>query len=139
MRVILIVITIGLIGAVLVYIFYYNKPHRDIQREAADFELSADEIVSEFMIDEVAAHQKFNDKVILISGKINQIIDRRDDFSIILIEGSGGLINCEINESYDDLMNKVEVGGVANIKGLYIGYNDLLNEIQLKQCSIEEE
>jgi hypothetical protein len=139
MRVILIVITIFLIGAVLVYIFYYNKPHRDIQREAADFQLSAEEMVSEFMIDEVAAHRKFNDKVILISGKVNQVIDRREDFSIILVEGSGGLINCEINESYDDLMDKIELGATAHIKGLYIGYNDLLNEIQLKQCSIEEE
>jgi hypothetical protein len=138
MKVVLILFGVGLIAAALIYVFYYNKPHRDIKREAADFELTAGELVREFIADEGAAHQKFNERVILLRGDVKQVIDRREGFSIVLIDGQEGLINCEFNESYDVLTEKIDEGETATIKGLYIGYNDLLHEIQLKQCTLEE-
>lgn len=137
MRVIWILLTVVTTGFVLAYLFYYNKPHRDIEREGFDYELTAGDLYSSFQENETAAHQKFYDRVILVSGDVKQVIDR-DDLSIILLEGAGGVINCEMNEKYDDLINYVDVGENIQIKCLYVGYNDLLEEIQLKNCKIED-
>jgi hypothetical protein len=134
------IVTIALfVIGVLVYVFYYNKPHRDIQREAVDYEMSADDLLNRFMNDEMDALNQFDNKVILVSGAVSEVIDRRDGVSIILLEGSGGMINCEVNMDYHVVSQMVEINETHHIKGLLIGYNDLLNEIQLKQCSIEDD
>ena len=117
-----------IIGAYLLYQYIY-KEHRDISTEKASFAISVVELKKEYNENDSLANVKYLDKTIQIHGSITNI-----DLSnkMVTIDSSLTAIIKGENASlkiYDKL----------NIKGRFIGYNDLLEEFEMDQCTIEKE
>lgn len=113
--------------------FLYNKPHRRVATEKPAYMLNASQLFTEFEEDEPSAHSRYNEQVIEISGNLGKVAQNTEGTAVALIRTDLGFINCEMTESYDDLLT-LEIGQPVSIKGLYIGFDDLLGEIQLKNC-----
>ena len=121
-----IIFTLGLISIIAIY-FYTNQPHRDIKSEVPSFNISAQNLTQEFMSSQAIASNKFPNKTIIVNGKTDQILSKS-----LILEGN---IFCTFDLSGLD----AKINEVIYVKGRCIGYDDLLGEIQLDQCSIVNE
>lgn len=121
-----IIFTFGLISIIAIY-FYTNQPHRDIKSEVPSFNISAQYLTQEFMSSQDIASNKFLNKTIIVHGKPSQILSKS-----LILEGN---IFCTFDLSGLD----AKINEVIYVKGRCIGYDDLLGEIQLDQCSIVNE
>lgn len=122
-----IIFTILLILAFVAFIGYqyvYQK-HRDISNEKASYEITINDLNSEYSLSWEKANQKFLDKTILITGVVTSI-DKTNQSYII-----DEKINCNSVENI-----KVNVGSIVSVKGRFIGYDELLEEYKLDECSI---
>ena len=129
----------GIMLVVLIAIFglyQYNKPHRDIASAKADFELSADELYNEFEQNPETASERYADKVITFSGIISNIQKNQSGGYSILLKGEKGNINCEIDPATNLNVEILTENTSVKVKGLYVGYDDLLQELQFKKCNI---
>ncbi|WP_299114446.1 hypothetical protein [uncultured Winogradskyella sp.] len=119
-------IYIILLVLVLTAYFGYNyiyQDHRDISTENADYTINASDFIAEFINDSETAQTKYLNKTIVINGDITA----QTNNSITL----NNSIFCSLLE-YNTISKEITV----SIKGRCIGYDDLLEEIKLDQCSL---
>ena len=129
----------GIILAVSIVIFglyQYNRPHKDISASTADFSLSADELFSEFEANAEVAAGRYVDKIITFSGTISNVQQNQTGGYNILLKGKQGNINCEIDPNTNMNMETLVENTPVKIKGLCVGYDDLLEELQFKKCNV---
>ena len=115
---------------VIIVIIAYNyvyQDHRDIKNEKAEFVVSATEIFNEFSINFEDASNKYLNKTIEISGQITKL--NENDITL------DSTIFCQFDSNIN---SDVKEGDVLKIKGRCIGFDDLLGELKLDQCSITE-
>lgn len=117
--VLLLVIVIVFIGA---YNYIY-KDHRNIKSEAASATLASTKLVESFLESPKKADSLYLDKTVEITGKVTSI----GDSDLVLDEK----VFCTF-ESIPD----VELNANVTIKGRCIGFDDLLEEVKIDQCSI---
>lgn len=125
-KLIYIIFTLGLISILAIY-FYTNQPHRDIKSEVPSFNISAQDLIQEFMSSQDIALNKFLNKTIVVHGKPSKILSKS-----LILEGN---IFC----TFDLSEFGPNISETIYLKGRCIGYDDLLGEIQLDQCSIINE
>ena len=108
-------------------LFGYNylfPEHRSIDQEAVRFTMDAEVVFSAFIENAPQAESKYLDQTLVVSGIISAV-------------NSQGLT---INNKIDCKINTIDLGLQLNdsiaIKGRCIGYDDLLEQIKLDQCSI---
>ena len=128
--------TVLVIAIIVVGLYQYNKPHKDIASSTADYELSADELYNEFEGDIEAASKRYADKVITFSGIISNVQQNQAGGYNILLKGQKGSINCEIDPAMGLNAENLLENTSVKIKGLCVGYDDLLQELQFKKCNI---
>lgn len=104
---------------------YIYKDHRNISKEEAAFNIAAKAINLEFIDNASLAEKKYINKVLIVSGVVTEI-----NSTFLTLENS---IFCQFKNSIPD---NTKVNSYVYLKGRYIGYDDLLNEIKLDQCSI---
>jgi hypothetical protein len=123
--VLLLVIAGGGVG-----IYKFTAKPKDASNKKADFELSANELVSAFEQDENAANAKYIDKVIIVEGKVMEISKEN-----ILLGEEPSVINCGMSDNapYSD----VAVDDHLKIKGVCTGY-DMLFGVGLTKCVVIE-
>lgn len=131
----LLAIAIVLYGVLIIYKIY-NKPHKNISEQKADFHLKADGLMNEFMQNEVQANAKYLDKVIILEGKMVRHSVSNSGFTILVLKGNNSTVNCEMAASDSNPLEQKSEGDIVFIKGLFIGYDDLLEELQLKKCTL---
>ena len=71
-RVAILVLILSAIGA-LYGLYLFNKKPSDIRDMKADYEISSIDLIKEFSVDEEKATKKYNDKVLLVSGKVSEV------------------------------------------------------------------
>jgi hypothetical protein len=83
-----------------------------------DFSLNADELLDSYASDEVTANQKYLDKVIIVSGRVQKIEENKT----IFLETSNPLssIICELEEASPEI--NITPGDAISIKGICTGY-----------------
>ena len=120
------------------YIVYsmYNKPHKIISEQTVDYRLTVDEMIKAYTNDETTANATYIDKVVVLEGTLKSITASESSLSIAILEGENGLANCEFFNTDLNLSKSPNPGDKVFIKGLFIGYDDLLGELQLKKCTI---
>lgn len=120
------------------YVIYstYNKPHKIISELPADFHLSADDMMQEFIINESLAISKYLDKIIAIDGNLKLIGPADAELMSIVLHGNMAIVNCELSSADVKEIGERTIGDELSVKGLFIGYDDLLGELQLKKCTI---
>ena len=134
----LFIIAVFFLAAYGFYMIYtmYNKPHKIIAEQAVDFSMTVDEMIEEFNTDETGAGTKFIDKVVILEGVLKSISSTERSLSIMMLEGKSGMVNCEFSDADLQLAGSPNPGDKISVKGLFIGYDDLLGELQLKKCTI---
>lgn len=118
---ILLLIVLALVA--LIY-FYVQKPHRNISSEKIEFNLSSDAILNEFLSNEPLALSRFLDKTIVIYGTLTEI-----NKNFLTLDDN---IYCKFDGNIPD----IPLNSSLKIKGRCIGFDMLLEQIKLDQCSI---
>ena len=116
--------------------FVYNKPHRNILDEEARFSLSLIEMNEEFLVDEDAAYKKYFNQVVEISGTAVSINEKANERYDVVLRSQAIIANGELVSTDVQLANLIEQEVL--LKGLFIGYDNLLEEIKLSECSIKQ-
>lgn len=112
------------LSAVGVYKYVY-KNHRDIANEAPSFTITSTNLIGEFSINPVDAESKYLNKTIEISGLVTNL------------SSNNLTINNQIFCLFPNTIQKPpSTNSQIKIKGRFIGYDDLLEEIKLDQCTI---
>lgn len=129
-------IFLGLLVVLLVIlvslVYVYNKPHRDVVGESPAFELPLLELHNEFATNETEANEKYFNKVVVISGTLTSLDKKEGGRYNFVLDASGKTASGEIIE----LGEEPSLGKEIKVKGLFIGYENLLEEIQLSECTI---
>lgn len=113
---------------IVVLVFTYNylyQDHRDIETEHAEYKTTPQNIKDEFNANALKSENKYLNKTIEISGLVTE----------------SNLKNITLNQTvfclFDNNINLLlPVNSKLKIKGRYIGYDDLLEQVKLDQCSI---
>ena len=135
----LILAAIGLVAAALVWKFYVNKPHEDIEKATPVYSLSTEEFWSKYNADNKKADSLYRKQVIEITGKLSRI-DKNDSLvSLIFVMAADSMfgeksISCQMYPKHNDEAAALPTGSVIKIKGFCVGYND--PDIQFNKCSI---
>lgn len=112
---------------IVVYRFVY-KEHRDITTEKGAFTITAKDLFSEFQKNEVTANAKYLDKTIEVAGAISSL--DFDSNSIVIDEKLFATFKDKIPLTF-------RVNSKVNIKGRFIGYDALMEELKMDQCVVE--
>ncbi|MFW5975013.1 MAG: OB-fold protein [Bacteroidota bacterium] len=133
----LVVVIAGLIGALAVYHFVYNKPHKDYTKEKAAYSLKAETLFNEFVNETQKANETYTGKVVEITGKPDKV--EQTDTTLVLVfafaEGMFGDegIRCHMLSEYQEAQD-LALGGDVSIKGFCTGYND--TDVVMEHCSV---
>lgn len=128
---------IGIVIAVLVVVGYFTFPmvkdymvnnlgKRDVKSEEAAFTVKTKDIVAEYTKNEAEANKKYINKPVAVSGVVTSVNDKE----VILDEI--GICNFLVADA------SVKVGQTITVKGRVVGYDDLMESINLDQCSINK-
>lgn len=117
------ILSLLIIGGVLLYNYIYQD-HRDISQETATYEITATKLVKDFVNDISYTQNKYLNKTIEVTGTITA----NGNNSITL----NNAVYCTFSNS-----TKATLNTTITIKGRFIGYDDLLEEVKLDQCTIK--
>ena len=120
----LIIVIVVLVALIIGYNYIYQD-HRNIEKEQASYAIDATTLVNEFAIDPTTSEKKYLNKTVEITGTITGI----SDYTITLNQA----VFCQLAKNIETEPNQ---NAPIKIKGRFIGYDDLLEEIKLDQCSI---
>ncbi len=132
-RIILIVLVLGVLGAIITYTFVFRKSATNVNSAKAEVEISTDSLLFQFEQDELMANTLFLDKVIEVSGTIAEISATETGVSIYLKDPSAmsGVL-CGFSEKPHGL-EALKVGDMVRIKGICRGY---LMDVNLNKCAL---
>lgn len=136
-KIIFSIIGIVAIGGLATGIYLWNKPHKNMQRAAADLTVAATDLMAAFKNDENAANAKYLDKVVAVSGKVRETttnggvtvisLDAADDF---------GSITCELDQRSEQSRTTFSPGESITLKGMCAGNNGI--DVVLVRCVLVE-
>jgi len=121
----IIILFILVVVVVVISYNYIYQDHRTIENENAEFVISSAEIANLFSENSVSSEQKFLNKTIEVSGLISEL-----NTNDITIEDK---VFCQFS---DDLKLSIDKNSKVKIKGRVIGYDDLLEQVKLDQCTL---
>jgi hypothetical protein len=138
-RIGLILAGIGIIAAALIWKFYVNKPHDDIENTAPAYSLATTEIWKQYISDNQKSSSIYNNKVIELTGEVDRVNSSDSIVSIVFdmeVDSMFGnkSISCEMLPKYNDEARSVSAGSIIKIKGFCTGYDE--TDIKLNKCSI---
>ena len=103
---------------------YLFPDHRTINQEEALFNVEASILFDEFIDNSKQAEYKYLNQTITVSGVITSF------------NTENIMINNKIFCKFDTIMTEININDSTVVKGRCIGYDELLEEIKLDQCSI---
>jgi hypothetical protein len=123
--------------SVTLLIIAYNYVWRNnsgISSKDIDYQIDADSLFDEFVKEEKAASLKFLNKIILLKGKVSEIIQTDEHSLVIILETRDELygINCKMDTENKKQL-KCKPGDTLLIKGRLTG---IMGDILLGNCLI---
>ncbi len=133
LRVRIIIVAALLIIGLALAMFLYNKPHAELQNKTADFSLTATDLFADFDRDEAAANAKYLDKIIQISGIIDEKIPSADGGMTLLIKDAEKMfgVNCAFLPEASAELEQLQTGTQVSLKGICTG---MLLDVNLSRC-----
>lgn len=138
-RIAIILTVIGVVAASLVWKFYVNKPHEDIEKATPAYSMATEEIWSQYNTNRKIADSLYNNVVIELTGSMSRM-DKNDSIvSIIFVMAADSMfgdktIACQMYKKYNEETGALTVGEKVKIKGVCVGYDD--TDIKFNKCSI---
>jgi len=123
-----------IVGVISVW-YVFNKPHRDVANEKALFNLTAQQLITEYQSNENNANTKYLNQVIVVTGKIAALKNLENGSFVVSLEDEMQGVTCSIDsvdvQKYQKKLNEFTPGSQATIKGRCSG---MLMDIQLLNC-----
>jgi len=130
---------VGIIAALLVYKFYINKPHADIEHATPAYTMTATELWKQYNDNLKLSDSLYTGKVIELSGNLSRA-DRSDSliFAVFVMEQDTSFgdksIRCEMLPNYRDAATSVAAGSPVKIKGFCNGFDQ--TDVKFSKCSV---
>lgn len=134
MKKIIVIILLALAAGGTGAYYLYNKPAEKTVTRAAELEVTAEKLFSDYSAHEEKANGKYLNKVLLVSGTVS-MIDESDKNNITYTLSTGdpmGGVICTSERA--GLKKTVKAGDLVKVKGICTG---LLMDVVLVKCSIE--
>ncbi|HBD26841.1 hypothetical protein [Flavobacterium sp.] len=122
-------VALVMISAIVVLYFYVYQSHRDIDAEQATFETSVSELSQRFLNNPDSSTVTYADQTISIYGNVTALDLKQNTIT---------LDNKLIATTSKEEINRAKTGELVKLKGRFIGYDELFNELRMDQCTIEE-
>lgn len=137
-KILAVLFVIGVIAAILVYVFLYNKRHPDYEKLKPDYTLNAQELYNSYKTNRAGADKLYIGKVIEITGNLSKL-DIRDTLVVAIFVFDQGMfgdagVRCSFLPKYNERAKALQPGSLVRIKGYLTGYND--TDVIMEQCSI---
>lgn len=115
----------------------FFKPHADVLKMEAVFQVDASALISEFSTDENSATTKYSEKPIEISGKLVSKNKLENGTDILILEDEMEGISCQLDSSWasanQTIIQALETGNPITVKGICKGY---LMEIKISPAIV---
>ena len=125
-KIIGVLFVIALIIGFSVFNYVFHGGARDLATEDAAFTVTSKDIIAEFAANVPDATKKYSDKAIAVSGIVTAVAD-----SIVTIDNT---IICNFKTPDTTIKNEQAI----TVKGRLVGFDDLMGELKLDQCSINK-
>ena len=120
----IIIILLAIIAAITIGYNYIYKEARNISKETPEFIISSSTLKDELISNQDLVVKKYLDKTIQVSGEISHV-----DKNFVILDGY-------ITTQITSIKAPLNIGEKIVIKGRFIGYDELLEELKLDQCTI---
>ena len=117
---------VALIIGFSIFNYVFHGGARDLATEDAAFTVTSKNIIAEFAANVPGATKKYSDKAIAVSGIVTAVTD-----SIVTIDNT---IICNFKSPDTTIKNEQAI----TVKGRLVGFDDLMGELKLDQCSINK-
>ena len=108
--------------------FIWNKPHKDYSTMRTDITISSLNFINEFKANSTLATEKYLNQIIFVSGNTTDKLTK----SVVLDNG----IVCTLDSSSLKALRLIQINNEISIKGRFVGFDDLFEEIRLDHCFI---
>ena len=119
-----------LIFIVLLIIVYavWNKPHKNYSSTKPNLTIDSSNFINEFKTNSTLATEKYLNQIILVKGNVTDRLTK----SVVLNNG----IVCTLDSSSLKALGLIQINNEVSIKGRFVGFDDLFEEIRLDHCFI---
>jgi hypothetical protein len=128
-----IVLCVVVVAATAFYL--YQKPRTSLADVTPDYVLSAKELYAAFQQDEKKASRKFVEKVIEITGTVDNVQVTDSTISLLLVGGDMGGINCSVRKNLQGGETTPLKGATVKVKGKCVGF---LMDVTIVDAIIEK-
>ena len=145
----LILIVSGLLIGGGVVFYMINKPHRDVQAADIDFEITSDQLVTEYLSDRQAANTKYlqeegESKILAIEGVIASMDVDMKKQKVLLLKSADAKagVSCTFTESTNSHADNLKTGDKVTIKGIIrsgAGYDEdleMYEDVIVEKCDM---
>ena len=108
--------------------FVWNKPHKDYSNMKTDITISSLNFINEFKANSTLATEKYLNQIILVNGNTTDKLSK----SVVLDNG----IVCTLDSSSLKDLGLIQINNEVSIKGRFVGFDDLFEEIRLDHSFI---
>lgn len=120
---------VGLLLSIITLYFYMYQSHRDIASENVAFETSVSELSQRFINNPDSSTVTYADQTISIYGNVTALDLKQNSITL-----DDKLIASLTKEEIEKLKN----GDLVKLKGRFIGYDELFEELRMDQCIVED-
>ena len=135
-KIIIILLVLGVVGAFFGYT-QYNKTHESLESVKADQTMDAAGIYASYENDETSANEKFNGKVVEVSGIIQSVSTDESGLLKVTLDSEndfGGVI-CQMNKEKGYTESDFDEGSKVTLRGDCTGF--LLDVVMIRCVKIE--
>ncbi len=130
-RALQLLLVLVVIGGIVAYMMY-NKPFEEMETMKVDLILPAAALFADYESDEATANERYNDKVLQVTGKVLEVNKDEDGIVNVLLESDGmfGVV-CKLDEMSKHKRTEFEAGEEVTFIGICTGY---LSDVVLVRC-----
>ena len=113
-----------------------DQETKEVKAMTPVYNLSADALYSEYEANQVAADNKYKGKIIIVTGKVQDIGLDIMDQPYIVIGGKGFLdgVQCMFSPSENNTVARISKGQMVTVKGEVDG--KIVGNVLLRKCSV---
>lgn len=141
MKIIAALFLIGVLAALYVWFFVYNKPHRDYESATPDHVLPAERLFKDFRLNKAYADSLYTGMVVQINGNLDKVEFADSILTAIFVFDQGMFgdegIRCVMLENHWDGLRAAGPGDRIVLKGYCTGYND--TDVIIEKASVVNE
>ena len=106
----------------------WNKPHKNYSNTKPKITIDSSNFINEFKANSTLATEKYLNQVILVNGNVTDRLTK----SVVLNNG----IVCTLDSLSLKALGLIQINNEVSIKGRFVGFDDLFEEIRLDHCFI---